>query len=103
MAFTSRDIIKTISIRVWVVTSAFLIWFYVGLPGLAALFFEAYHLTGVESLYSIYGVLRFLTGHIVIWPHRLLTTIILGLFLFAILFWRARRRLKKGKPEGKPA
>jgi len=97
---TSRDILRGVSRRGWIISGLLLIWFYAGLPLLSGLFFEAYHLTKIDGVYSVYGVVKFLTGHMAIWPYRWLATLILALCFFGILYGRSRRRLKR-RPLGK--
>jgi hypothetical protein len=80
------------TILIVLATAAFV---HFGTPLLADLFFELYHLTGIEGLYSIYGPLRYVSAQFMFWNNRWLVTLLTALLLFGLIWlwkkWRSTR------------
>ena len=65
-----------------------LLFVHFGTPLLADLFFELYHLTKIDFLYSAYGVVRYATAQFMFSANRWVITLIVGLIGLAILVFR---------------
>ncbi|GAB5487158.1 MAG: hypothetical protein Pars2KO_07280 [Parasphingorhabdus sp.] len=70
-----------------------------GTPLLADLFFELYHLTGIESFYSIYSPLRYITAQYMFWDNRWLVTLLMAMLLFGLAWIWKKWRLSRVQPE----
>ncbi|QJB68827.1 hypothetical protein [Parasphingorhabdus halotolerans] len=78
-----------------VILAAIVAFIHFGTPLIADLFFELYHLSKLEFLYSAYGVLRYLTAQFMFSPNRWMVTFLVGLFGLAILWLLQKRRARK--------
>jgi hypothetical protein len=77
------------------ILAALVAFVHLGTPLIADLFFELYHLLKFEFLYSVYGVLRYLTAQFMFWGNRWIGTLAVALLGLAILWLRQHRRAKK--------
>ena len=68
-----------------------------GTPLLADMFFELYHLTGIEALYSIYGPLRYVTAQYMFWDNRWLVTLLTAILLLGLVWLWKRWRSSRGQ------
>jgi len=66
-----------------------------GTPLIADLFFELYHLTKIDALYSAYGPLRFVTAQYMFSGYRWIVTAFVGVLALAFLWFRQKRRISK--------
>ena len=80
------------STRSLLILLAILAFVHFGLPLLADLFFELYHLVNIDALYSVYGALRFGTAQYMFWPYRWVVTLAVALFCIALLWLRQKMR-----------
>jgi len=83
-----------ISNRSWIILAALVAFVHFGTPLLAELFFELYHLMKFELLYSVYGLLRYLTAQFMFWSNRWIVTLLAALIGLVILWFRQHRRAK---------
>lgn len=74
---------------------AIVIFVHFGTPLLADLFYELYHLTGIEGFYAVYGPLRYVTAQFMFWNHRWLVTLLTAILLIGLVWlwkkWRSAR------------
>ena len=61
----------TRSAKRWLVGAGVGVYLYALLPATAVLFYELYHLTGVEPLYWGYGAFKAAGYYFGVWPYRL--------------------------------
>jgi ABC-type antimicrobial peptide transport system permease subunit len=64
-------------------------------PAAATLVYELYHLVKVEMIYTVYGALRFLSAHFMLWDQRWIVSVAVGIAVgivgAAIVLWRSYR------------
>ena len=84
-----------LSKRTILILLAIVAFVHFGTPLLADLFFELYHLTGIDTLYSVYGALRYITAQFMFWDGRWLLSLLFAIVLFSLVWiwkkWRLNR------------
>lgn len=65
---------------------------YFLLPGASILFFELYHLTGLEFVYWFYSGTKLASVFYPRWEFYELSVIVAGLLLALLLYWRKERQ-----------
>jgi len=60
-------------------------------PLVAEFFYEAYHLTLWDPLYTAYSAARYLTAQFMLWPGRCAVSLAITLMVGLIMIFRARR------------
>ncbi|MEP2990202.1 MAG: hypothetical protein ABJN65_14570 [Parasphingorhabdus sp.] len=84
--------------RTILIVLAIVAFVHFGTPLLADLFFELYHLTGIEVLYSIYGPLRYVTAQYMFWDNRWLVTLLTATLLLGLSWLWKRWRSSRAQP-----
>lgn len=65
---------------------ALALWLYFLLPATAVMFYELYHLTGVDAIYWGYSAFKAAGYYFGIWPYKLLVCALAGLAVPGIPF-----------------
>jgi hypothetical protein len=60
-------------------------------PAAATLVYELYHLLKVEMIYTLYGALRYLSAHFMLWDERWIVSVSVGLVGGVCVLWRSYR------------
>lgn len=80
--------------RRWLIAIAAASYLYFLLPATAVLFYELYHLTGIEIIYWAYSAFKFTAYYFGIWSYRELTCLLVVALVFLVpLGWRTLKGL----------
>ena len=64
--------------RIWIIAIAVALYLYFLLPTTAVLFYELYHLTGIDPVYWIYGAFKAAGYYFGIWPYQWLACLMVA-------------------------
>jgi hypothetical protein len=72
------------STRLWIAAVAVALYLYFLLPATAVIFYELYHLTGIEPVYWGYSAFKFAGYYFSIWPYQLLACVLAALAIVLV-------------------
>ena len=70
--------------RLWIGAIAVALYLYLLLPATAVMFYELYHLTGIETVYWGYSAFKFAGYYFGTWPHQLLACVLVALVIVLV-------------------